>query len=956
MSPEASPRLLARLIHGKLCRPSPAASVPRPRLLRQLCHLSHSKLALLCAEAGYGKTTLVLDFLRDWQHPTVWYRLDKTDRDVTQFIAYLTEGCAEHIPGFGDEIYRRAAEYPQGKAVIDLPHLLVHELSSLASRPLLIVLDNFETVISSDAVCSLVSDLLEYSAPGVRFLIASRTMPPLPIARLEARQQVIRLGPEDLALTLEESRALLFNLRGIRVTDSQLEILMRRTEGWVAGLVMIAEAMRRSPAGEVIANLEDLRGSPSLVYRFFADEVFEGQSAEFQDFLVKTSILKRLAHDTVNDLLGIEDGGEILDALRRGGSFAYSVEAGTDEARYHPLFRAFLQQKLHARYSDVHIRRLYRRAAESAFRRRQWNEAIEFYSVIEDWAKLAQIVEQVGEDLTRRGFLDTVRAWLDLIPETQILGRPMLLLLRGRLLRQAGRHHEALRDLEKALQDFDETVDRRAIVFTLIEIGHLHYWLGEYQRTIQVLNDALRQAGDDVALRGLVLAQLSATSIAVDDLEEGMRWAETAANEASTTRYSLVDTVALVRAIRFRGRALVFQGELQRALQDLIRSVDLCRSEDVGDLETGWSLCHVGLGLALHGSLEQARQFFDEAESLAHGCRQLLEWVWTYRGTVHRDSGAFEEAEFDFQRAGRWAQGELAFLRIRQGRCGDALSLAKEAASAASRGESRGEMAECQAVYGIALARAGDRRSGLQQLALAADGFRHCGRQQQLASVQWHLARLLLEDDRREQAQEVLGEAVLWACRRDVYHYWWWDPETIARLWPMALKAGWAPAYLLQLARTRLGPAECRFLYDALDGAPSVLRGQLMDTLQAVSGGSVAVRDVAHDLLKSCHDPAVHRHISEALGSGVISAQDLTRLRRDAKLTWKEIEVLTLYYLRPDVEERDARFRHRLAEALALSEHTLKVHIRSIRRKLEMPEQRHGQCSPLVVLQQLRQG
>ncbi len=954
MSRETGPRLVTHLIHGKLCRPSVRASIPRPRLLRQLGGLSHAKLALLCAEAGYGKTTLLLDFLRGWQHPAVWYRLDRSDRDVTQFVAYLTEGCAQHLPGFGQEIRGRMVDDPEGRLASDLPHLLVHELSNLASQPLLIVLDNFEAVVPSDRVCTLVSDLLEYSAPEVRFLIASRTMPPLPVALLQARQELIELGPEDLALSPEESRSLLLNLRGIQITDTELDLLLRRTEGWVAGLVMIAEAMRRSPAPQVIASLEDLRGSPDLVYRFFAGEAFEGQSPEFQDFLIKTSILKRLAHDAVNDLLGIENGGELLDALRRGGSFTHGVEAGKDELRYHPLFRAFLQQRLHARYSNDQIHRLYQRAAESACRRKQWNEAIEFYSVCEDWEHLAQIVEQVGEDLTRRGFLETVRNWLNLIPEARILDRPMLLLLRGRLLRQAGQHREALWDLERALPGFDGTLDRRFVVLAQIEMAHAHYWLGQFQRSIQVLSDALSRAGEDVALRSRVLAQLSAASIGADDLEQGVRWAEMAASEASTTGRSTVPIDVLVRAYRFHGRALVFQGELQRGLQDLIRSADLCRRNDVGDLDTGWSLLSLGMGLTMLGSFDQARQVLDEAESLSHGSHSLLNWIRAWRGVTHRNMGAFPLAEQDFLLAGAYGHRELAFLRLRQGRYEEGLSLAAEAVSLAAKGESRSELAYCQVLHGIALARTGDRRGGLQQLTLATETYRAGGRRQALASAQWHLAELLVEDGRQQEGMVVLEEAVLWACRHDIYHFWFWDPNTVARLWPVAFKAGWVPAYLLELARSRLGPAQYRSLFDALDGAPSILRGQLMDTLHVVSGGVDAVREVAHDLLKSCHDPAIHRHVSEALQSGLLSAQDLTRLRRDARLTWKEIEVLTLYYLRPDVEERGAPFRRRLAEALALSEHTLKVHIRSIRRKLEMPEQR--QCSPLVVLQQLRHG
>lgn len=941
MSGAATSLRLAYLNYNKLCRPTARPSIQRARLLCRLSVLSDSKLALLRAEAGYGKTTLLLDSLRNWPHPTVWYRLDRTDQDVAQFAAYLAEGISQHFPDSGAEIRKRIGSEATAATALELWHLLLHEISILPARPLLIVLDNFEAVAASPQVCALVSDLLEYSGQELHIAIASRSVPPLRIARLEARQDVVTLGPEDLAFTGEESREFLVGLHAVGVTAAQQHILWQRTQGWPAGLAMIAEVLHQSSIDEVVRGLQEDRSTPDMIYRYFAEEVFEDQNTELREFLVKTSILTSLSHDIVNDLLEVENGGELLDSLRRAGTFVLGMEAGDGALRYHPLFRSFLLQKLHARLGDDQIRSLYRRAAQAASRYRLWNDAIDYRAAVEDWEEVGEIVESIGEELTRRGLLETFRYLLDRVPEEQIDRRPALLMLRGRLLRQAGRYHEALRDLDRAHQGFEQGGDRGAVVLAEHEIGSTHYYLGEFQRAEAVLSAALRGVGSDAVLRGWILADLARNCIGSDDLEEGERWGEMAMTASMSATPGRARTIALIRALRFHGQAVLLRGKLQEGLRDIARSVDLCRREDVGDLQLAWSLFVLGQGLALQGSFDNACRILDEAETLAHGSRPLLNWIWAWRGTANRDLGTFERAEHDLQRARDAAQRELAFLRLRQDRPTEGLQLAQEAFRNSLSAESLGERAACQAVYGIALARSQDRQAGLQQLAAAAEIFRQRGRQHQLASVQWHLARVLLEEDRRAEALALLEKAVLWGWAAGVYHLWWWDSETIARLWSLALSAGWAPAYLLELARQRLGPEDYSLLYEALEMVAPALRPQVTDALRAVSRSSV-VHNVTTDLLQSCRDRAARRHIGEAISAGLLDPHDLACLRESAGLTWKEIEILTFYYLRPVEEGEGSRFRQRLAQALALSEHTLKAHIRNIRRKLHLPDRRRG--------------
>lgn len=929
---------------SKLCAPTPRLCLRRERLLIQLGGMSQSKVTLLCAEGGYGKTTLLLDFLHLWPHPAVWYRLDKTDRDVAQFVAYLTAGLAQHFHDLRSDVRSKILGEAGHVRETELRHLLLdqlYEISTHAAQPFLVILDGFESVASSREVCALLSDLLEYSGPAMRFAIASRTMPPLPIARLTSRQEVVILRTEDLAFNVEESRELLTGLHQVSITDEQLDILWQRTQGWPAGLLMTAEAFGRNHADQVWASLEQLDGTPDIVYRYFADEVFSNLGVELQDLLVKTSILRTLSHDVVNELLGIRNAGELLAGVRESGAFAHGMETGAGDLRYHPLFRSFLMRKLHERYGDEQIRDLYRRAAGAACRYCLWSDAIDYYSAAEDWEEVEKIVEQVGEQLTRRGLLETVRYWLDRMPDEHVSSRPVLLMLRGRLLRQAGRYHEALHDLGQALHRFEQLGDRFNAGLTQHEVATVHYWLGEYRRAEAVLDDGLHKAGEDSLLRSWLLADLARNCASSDELDKAVRWAELAITTSRQIARGRASTMALARSLRFRGRGFLLVGEYQRGLQDLSASVELCRRDDVGDLQLSWALLALGQGLALQGLFGQSCHALDEAEALAHGSRPLLSSIWTWRGTSNRDAGLFDRAEHDYQLAGSAAQRELAFLRLRQDRVAEALYVANGCYRSSLAGESPGERAACQVVYGIALARAAEPRLGLKELVAGVETLRQRGHRHQLASAQWHLARLLLEEGRRAESLDNLEEAVLWACTGGVYHFWWWDPATMARLWPLALEAGWAPAYLFELAQLRFGPEECPLLYQALDSASPAMRPQVAETLRAVSKESV-VRDITSDLLRTCHDTMARRQISEALATGLLGPHDLGRLRAESGLTWKEIQVLIGYYLRPEDAQMDRRFRQRLAESLTLSEHTLKVHIRNIRRKLDLSDRRRG--------------
>lgn len=934
---------LSYLNYSKLSRPElPTNIVHRSRLLHQIAPLAEIRLALLCADAGYGKTTLLLDFLRAWPYPALWYRLDRTDRDVDQFTTYLLEGFSETFPDLDTLIGEQKGEWSGLKGTFRLRSTLLHNICRVIQRPYLMVLDGFERVADSPEVCSLVSDLLECSGSKGHIVIASRVIPHLPIVKLIMRQDALVFRSEDLAFTLEESRELLINLNVTFLTEEQMDVLWQYTEGWPAGLILTVNALHSGSTNAVMAGFQDPFTLPKLVQWYFECEVFSEQDTTIQQFLAETSLLSKLSRNAVNDLIKINNGGDILDILREAGVFVRNTEDGGGDLRYHHLFRHFLLQKLRANHGDDHLRQLYRRAGNIACRNQCWSDAVGYYAAAWDWGRVETLMQREGNELTRRGLLETTQRWLDLIPEDQIARRPRLLMLRGRLMRLNGRYYDALRDLDKALEVFRSKNDQEGAAWAELESAVAYYCLAEFHKAEEITSDVLCRAGNNPTLRSYILTHLSVINTASGELQKAARLGEMAATESISSGSDIIGTIALARALRFRGRALILQGDIQQGLEDIGRSVDLSRAESLGDLETAWSLFTLGQSFTLQGAFDRACLAFNEAESLAHGSHELLSSLYLWRGTAYRDSGTFNLAEHDYWRAGRGGQRELAFLRLRQGRIVEGLHLAKESLRFYSAREQLYERVMCQTVYGISLAAHGDLSSGIRELVASAKIFRDAGRRQQLAGVQWHLARWMAESGRQAEALEHLKSAILWASAKGLYHLWWWDPETVARLWPLAYGEGLVPAYLLEIARLRLGPQECRFLYEALGKVPPADQEQLINVLRTVSGGSLVVHNTVDVILRSCLDPNARSHIAMCLASGALTPEELIRLRKEVGLSWRELEIFTRYYLNSDANQNDNRFRFHLARELGISEYTLKVHIRNLRRKLALKDRRHN--------------
>src|SRR5829696_4104977 len=302
------------LVFTKL-RPSQARSnlVARPQLTVRLEREVGRKLTLISAPAGFGKTTLLVEWSRGRagdQQSVAWLSLDEGDNDPTRFLSYLVATLRSVEGGIGEGVLS-ALRSPQPPRIEAVTAALINELAALAGE-LTLIFDDYHA-IDSEPVHGVVSFLLEHLPPNVHLVVSSRIDPPLPLSRLRARNQMRELDAADLSFSSEEAATFLNSVMGLDLSTEDVCALEERTEGWIAGLQLAALSMRNR--ADVSAFVKAFSGSHRDVLDYLAEEVLERQPGHVREFLLVTSILDHLSGALCDALIGRSGGQAILERL-----------------------------------------------------------------------------------------------------------------------------------------------------------------------------------------------------------------------------------------------------------------------------------------------------------------------------------------------------------------------------------------------------------------------------------------------------------------------------------------------------------------------------------------------------------------------------------------------------------------------------------------------------------------
>jgi LuxR family maltose regulon positive regulatory protein len=450
------------ILATKLYIPPPRSKIVlRPRLIERLTEgLSASrKLTLISAPAGFGKTTLVSEWIAGCQRPVAWLSLDEGDNDPARFLTYLISALQTFAPKIGAGVLA-ALQSPQPPPTESILTTLVNEINTVPDN-FILVLDDYH-VIDSKPVDKALTFLLKHLPPQMHLVITTREDPHLPLARLRARGQMTELRAADLRFTPAEAADFFNQVMGLNLSAEDITALEIRTEGWIAGLQLAALSMQGHP--DTASFISSFTGSHHFVLDYLIEEVLQQQSESIQTFLLRTSILDRLCGPLCDAVLGSPSasGQETLEYLQRANLFIVPLDNERRWYRYHHLFAELLRQMLQQTHPEQ-IPTLHQRASEWYAQNDHPADAIHHSLAAEDFERAADLAE-LAWPASSGGFQSIAwLGWVKALPEELVRARPVLCVAQAQAFLHAGKLEAAearLIDAERWLEPTINMIER----------------------------------------------------------------------------------------------------------------------------------------------------------------------------------------------------------------------------------------------------------------------------------------------------------------------------------------------------------------------------------------------------------------------------------------------------------------------------------------------------------------
>ena len=773
-SPPDRDVLLATKLQVPRSRPG---LVKRRRLADQLDEGLSRGLVVVAAPAGYGKSVVLSEWVRGMTEPVAWLSLDGGDNDPVRFWRHVLAALDVARPGLAERLGPLAGP-PAPSAYDALVSAVINDVAADPGLPdVLLVLDDYH-LISSDTVQASVRFLLGHRPPQLRVVLASRSDPPLGLARYRGRGELGEVRAADLRFTVDEAAELL------RQVAADLDLaaaaaLAERTEGWAVGLQLAALSLRTQP--DVARFVAAFTGSHRYVLDYLTEEVLARQRADLRNFLLETSVLERLSGSLCNAVTGRDDSQELLEEVDRSGLFVVQLDDVRGWWRYHHLFADLLRTRLEQ--DPEHARRLNRNAARWYEQHKLPDPAIRHALAAgeQDWA--ARLVEEHFDTVFNlRGEQATIQSWLPALPEELIRSRPRLLLAQA----QMASMHGDLQAMEPLLDAAERVIDRadeepfepstgpegsllvNARAMLALQRSYAAQLRGDAAATAALTREAMEQLGENELMLSSAVQGFLATAewlhgrldAAAEAFESSIGWWRREGQVTTTAwgYYCLarlrrgqgrLDAVVATceRALEAAGQpgqrprpaagpALVGLGEvayqrgdLDRALEYVNQGVALCR-QFVHTPPLAAGLVTLAWIRQAAGDQRGARDAMTEAESFAAGPAGLL-------NPVPAQHARLLLAQGDVTRAARWADdcglapGDppdyprepghlvLARLLLAQDRAGPAVALLDRLEEAAAGQNRAGSLVEIHAIRALARYALGDETGATAALTAA---------------------------------------------------------------------------------------------------------------------------------------------------------------------------------------------------------------------------------------------
>lgn len=731
--------------------------VRRPRLVDFLHEHIERKLILVSASAGYGKTSLLIDFAHDTELPVCWYTMDHSDADPQVFLEYLVASIRQRFPGFGEQTMRQMAAF-YGHPTPDFNALagtLVNEIHETIPGYFVLILDDYHSVERSEAVNQILDILLYYLPENCHVILSSRTLPRLTLTALVSKQQAAGIGVADLRFTPEEICALLEQNHNIHLPLENAEIWARESEGWITGILLTTHSLWKG----LYETMIKARGTEGELFDYLAAEVFSQQEPDTRRFLLDSSVVYEMDVSLCNELLGIGNSRQMLEAIENHNLFITRLGEQGGSYRYHHLFREFLEERLR-REEPERFARLHAGAGKLLEKKGAWHEAMHHYHRAGDFDEAARLADSLAGETYRCGRWSTLLQWIEALPENRLAEKPALLLYRAKIHADTGDLERSTTMLDRAYRAFTARNDREGMARTLTEKGVVYRFQGQYALSIEECRQALQLLGGSAS----PIAAQAYRSIGTSHGSQGHFTESIEYLEKSLNLYLKTDDIYSVASLYHDlGTTYLFTGELFQARQYFQEA--LSRWQKIGNLNAlANTLNSIGVIQTYQGEYEQAALTLQQALEKARECsaRRVEAYTLASLGDLQRDRSDYPQALENYDKTLNMAReiDEVSVILYALNALGETYRLMgetdrarktlTEALNAAQRHKANYEIGLNYLSLGALHLDEGHHDSALGWLQQAEDLFARCGAKRDLARACFKLADLSFQQqDRR---------------------------------------------------------------------------------------------------------------------------------------------------------------------------------------------------------------
>jgi LuxR family transcriptional regulator, maltose regulon positive regulatory protein len=745
----------------------------RPRLLSVLQNILDVKLLILAAPAGYGKTSLLVDYAYHTKVPVCWLSLDSLDCDPQRFVAHFISALSVKFPNFGKLAFSTLSELNQDNLNYDpVIAAIVNDAFENITEHFVFILEDYHLVRDSKQIEPFLNRIVQEMAENCHFIISSRVLLTLPdLSLLVARNQVAGLSFEELAFLPDEVKQLIESNYHQTITDAYAKELVSQSEGWITGLLLSTQI---SPKGtEDRIRLAKVSGIG--VYEYLAQQVFDRQTEVIQQFLLRTSLLEEfdanLCQTVIGNALGLSHypwHGKISQVLR-DNLFVLSVGEETLFIRYHHLFRDFLQNRMRLQNPEE-TEKIEKTLAQYYASQAQWERAFEILNRLGNEKAICDLIYESAPSLINSGKLITLSDWFKSLSDESLKNTPELLSIQATIAHIRGNVKESLELFDRAITglrqpgkeiDLSRSLNRRSIV-------HMH--LGNYSASLHDAEEAIVITEGRVGFesiraeayrtRGLTLFQQGDLIGSLDSLNNSRYLFESFGQKE--------DIAGVLMEMGLTQRRLGNYESAEKSYQEALKQWQASGN-------SMWQanvLNNLGYLQNLRGQYEQAALSFERA--LQHARLAMYPrsegFILISLGDLYRDLGAFNEARQAYQMASEivatlderpmrlFLALSIASLEMAEGKNEDAMISFEKVKEKVQSSESDYEINLCRMEQSELLLKQGKTQGLEKELNLLIDTFEHQNEFTDVLRLNLLLAILYLIEHHWVKSQVVLEQ------------------------------------------------------------------------------------------------------------------------------------------------------------------------------------------------------